>query len=361
MTIVEAAVSSADWDEAVANFPDASVYQTSSWALARSTRSSTRRIAIRDGGELAAGAQVLIRRVGPGATAGYVPYGPLVAEHRWHDADLVERVVAAIEAEAHDAGCAVLLIQPSRRHHAAIPILEGRGYRPAPVAVATTAAVEVELGRPDDELFAGLSKKRRSAVRRSIASGVVVERGGAADLVTFHRLHVASARHHGFLPMSIDYLHRQWRALHRHGYLQLFLARVDSEVRAAGTLLGYGPGAEFKLTGWDQSDEARRGFANEAVNWAMMSWANGAGHRYFDLGGLPRAQAVAAVESGDARAAIQGTGSVFKLGWGGRVVVYPDTYEKVLRRSGHLTYRLPSKLLSDGGMGGSLVNWMRRT
>ena len=361
MTMADAAVSTADWDDAVTGFPDANVYQTSGWALARGPRSAARRLVIRENGEVAAGAQLLVRRLGPGTTVAYVPYGPLVSEHHRDDAELVDRVVAAIETEAHDAGCSVLFIQPSRHHKGAESVLDRRGYRPAPVAVATTATVEVELGRPDDEMFAGLSKTRRNTVRRARRAGVIIEQGDAADLATLHRLHVASAKRHGFMPMSIDYLQRQWEALHPPGYLKLFQARVGGEVRAAGTLLGFGSWAEFKLTGWDQSDEARRSFVNEAVNWAMMSWANNAGFQYFDLGGLPRAVAIESIETGDARSRLQGTGSEFKLGWGGRVAVYPDTYEKVLRPSGHLTYRLPSKLLADGGLSGRVVNWMRRT
>ncbi len=359
-TMVDAAISTADWDDAVSGFPDANVYQTSHWASAKGPRTSARRVLIRDGHQLTAGAQLLLRRLGPAATAAYVPYGPLVAEDHRCDAAVADRTVEAIETEAERAGCSVLFIQPARGDTTTAPVLESRGFRPAPVAVATTATLEVELGLADDELFARLAKTRRSAVRRSGRKGVVIEQGGDRDLDTLLRLHVASAQRHGFLPMSDDYLHRQWQALHGAGHLRLFLARLGGKVRAAGTVVAFGPYAEFKLTGWDGSDEARQAFVNEAINWAMMSWANGAGFQYFDLGGLPRAVAMEALLS-DASSVIRGTGSEFKLGWGGRVAVYPDTYEKVLRPSGHLTYRLPSKLLDDRGLGGRVVNWMRRT
>ncbi len=131
-------------------------------------------------------------------------------------------------------------------------------------------------------------------------------------------------------------------------------------MRAAGTLLAFGAWAEFKLTGWDASDEARNAFVNEALNWAMMSWANANGFRWFDLGGLPRDLARQALVVG-VDETIRGTASEFKHGWGGDVMVFPTTYERVIRPLGHLTYRLPSRLLDHNGPGGRIVNWIRRT
>ena len=360
MTVLDTTLTATDWDVVVAGFPDANAYQTSGWAEAKGRRTVARRVVLRDGGRPVAAAQSLVRRLATGVAVATVPNGPLLAVQHRHDPVMADRVVAGIEDEARRDGCAAVLVQPSRHDTVTEPVLEQRGFRRARVDVGTSATLEVELGRPDGELFALLTKSRRNNVRRSERRGVVVEQGGGADLDTFLRLHVASAQRHGFLPMSVDYLERQWRALHETGHLHLFLARLGDQVRAAGTLLAFGPFAEFKLTGWDRSEEARHACVNEAVNWAMMSWANGAGYRYFDLGGLPRDLARAALAS-DPDTAIRGTASEFKQGWGGRVAIYPATWEKVLRPRGLVTYRLPSAVLGDRGLGGRVVNWVRRT
>jgi lipid II:glycine glycyltransferase (peptidoglycan interpeptide bridge formation enzyme) len=360
VTVIDTTVPMADWEAAVAGFPDANVYQTGAWAAAKGPRAAARRILVRDGGRPVAAAQLLVRRLGPGLAVGSLPCGPLLADGYRHDPAMADRVLVDVEEEARRVGCVALLVQPSRRDPVTEAVLGQRGYRPAPVDVATSATLEVELGRPDDELFVQLSKSRRNNVRRAERRGVEVEEGVDADLDTFLRLHLASARRHGFLPMSADYLRRQWRALHGPGHLRLFVARMGGTVRAAGTLLAFGPYAEFKLTGWDDSDEARTASVNEAINWAMMTWANAAGYRYFDLGGLPRDLAIEARAAGP-DTVIRGTGSEFKHGWGGRVQVYPATWERTLRPLGHLTYRLPSAVLGDRGVGGRIVNWVRRT
>ena len=63
-------------------------------------------------------------------------------------------------------------------------------------------------------------------------------------------------------------------------------------------MVSFGELAEFKLTGWDGSDRARTAYVNDALNWVMMSRANAAGYRAFDLGGLPPDLARLAVEIG---------------------------------------------------------------
>jgi lipid II:glycine glycyltransferase (peptidoglycan interpeptide bridge formation enzyme) len=254
----------------------------------------------------------------------------------------------------------VLLIQPSRTDWDTAAHLETRGYQRAPIDVATPATLEVVLGRPDESIVADMAKSRRRNVRRAERRGVVVERGGRSDVRSLELLYAASARRQGFLPMSYDYLLRQWDVLHPAGHLQLFLAKVEGRTLAAGTLLGYGRYAEFKLTGWKATTEAKRCFVNEALNWAMISWANYSGFQVFDLGGLPRQQAIDATQRG-IPAVLRGTTSEFKHGWGGSVVVYPPAYQKVLRPLGRLTYELPARLLDDQGLGGRMVNWVRQT
>ena len=84
--------------------------------------------------------------------------------------------------------------------------------------------------------------------------------------------------------MTLPYLQRQWDVLQPDGHLELLLAVKDGRAVAAGIMVAFGELAEFKITGWDGSDEARTAYVNEALNWAMMSRANAAGHRVFDLG-----------------------------------------------------------------------------
>lgn len=356
-------VESLRWDDLVATLRRGSIYQTAAWATAKGRRTGTR-VVIDQGapgvggpGDVA-GARLLIRRIGPMVRAAYVPYGPLFT--RRPTRSTVAAIMTAVEAEARDAGCAVVLVQPARGDHETAGHLPALGYEPAPVDVATSATLEVRLGRPDEELFRGLTRSRRRNVRRAERSGVGVVMGDRTDLGVLFRLCAASARRHGFAAMSQSYLERQWDALRPGGNMQLFLARLDGRTVAAAALVGFGDTVESKITGWDGTARARTCYVNDAVNWASITWANHHGYQIFDLGGMPRELALRAEEIGVAEA-VTGTGSAFKHGWGGRLAIHPATYHKVIRPSGHLTYGLGSRLLDDSGPGGRLVNWLRRT
>ncbi len=364
MTVTEAesraGATASAWDRAVVGLPGGTVYQSSMWAKAKGDRVASR--IVRLDGDVPgskAGAQMLIRRLGPLTRAAYVPYGPLF-EAGPTGTEEVAPIIAAIERAARTAGCAVLLIQPARGDHVTADALVALGYSRAPVDVATSAALEVDLGAPDEEIFSRLAKYRRKNVRRSSRRGVTLVMGTREDLPRLAELNQLSARRQGFLPMSLPYLERQWDALHPGGHLQLFLARLHGRTVAAGTMLGFGGLAEFKLTGWDGSDLARTCYVNEALNWAMISYANAAGYQVFDLGGLPRDLALKAVDLGIDEA-MRGTGSQFKNGWGGEVAVHPATHQRILRPVGHLTYGIGSRLLGDSGWRGRLVNVVRRT
>ena len=176
------------WDTVIARVPGGTVYQSSLWARTKGDRTVARRVDIGTGQTGGwAGAQLLVRRVGPLAKAAYVPYGPLYQD-RPTVVDEAKPIVAAIEAEARSVGCSVLLIQPARGDQVTAVALQQLGFRPAPVDVATAATLEVELGRDDNELFADLSKSRRQNVRRARRRGVTIEVGERSDLPTLLRL-----------------------------------------------------------------------------------------------------------------------------------------------------------------------------
>ncbi len=354
-----AEIMAGDWNDLVARWPGGSIYQTSMWAEAKGERTAARVVRTGCGDHHQAGAQLLVRRLAPGVRAAYVPYGPLYSHRPSSIAD-TRAILSLIEAEATVAGCAVVLVQPARNDVVTAEALEVRGYRQAPVDVTVSATLEVALERPHDEIFRHLSKSRRQNVRRAKRRGVVVEIGSSADLPTLARLHSDSADRHGFLALSPSYLQRQWDALSPGGHLQLYTATIDGTVVAAGTMLGFGELAEFKMTGWDASERASTAYVNEALNWAMMSAANEAGYRIFDLGGLPRELAYKALRVGVGDA-LRGTGSAFKHGWGGQLAIHSPTYEKILTSAGHVTYGLGSRLLGDDRLGGRLVNMVRRT
>ncbi len=346
-----------EWDAFVASRPQGDLLQTSRWGRVKAKSLDVHRVGLRDSaGDLTGGAQILSRRI-PGFTAiGYVPYGPIA-----DTTEVVSMVIDELEQAARTLGLCALLVQPPRSGPVVEDVLVERGYRPAGIEVATNATVEVDLRQSLDEIRAGCDRSRRKNLNRADREGVKVRRGDDSDIEAFHALHVLSAERNGFLPMSLDYLHRQWHAL-RPDHVELFLAEIDGVALAGGLATAFNGRADFKLTGWLDSPDSRRANTNDAVQWAMFEWAKEAGLHTFDVGGLPRSDAELLLSGVDwTRDQFVGGGTPFKTAWGGEVRMYSPTFERVLRPIGHLAYRLPRLLTTTDGWGGRAINRLRRS
>ena len=354
--IPETIVGDDEWDAFVLQHPEGSLHQTSAWSRVKGLGHDVLRVALRgQDGEIVAGAQMLSRRMARFVGAGYVPYGPLATT-----SDDADRVVDLLEETARGAGLAALLVQPTRRGLEVEASLRLRGYRQARIDVATSATFLVDSNAPSEKLFEQVSKSKRGMVRKSRRAGLVVRDGAMADLATFHRLLTLSAGRHDFLPMSLEYLERQWSELGPLGYLRLIIGELHDEPVAGALFTVFNGLVDFKLTGWELNDKNKQLGINHGMQWAIIDWASRTGQSTYDLGGMPRDTALLLQREPEDRS-IDDAGTRFKSGWGGELRIFPPTYERILHPLGHLTYRLPAALMADEGLGGRLVNRMRRT
>lgn len=347
-----------EWNEFVVTHPHGDLLQSAFWARVKQGSCQRRCVVLRDeSGQITSGSQILIRRIRGLVSVAYAPYGPLLSE----SAEEGTKLVGLMEREARSAGASVLVIQPPRQGSAAERVLKVSGYRRAPIDVAPSASVEVDLRIPLQDIRSALTKSRRKNLKRAARAGVAVRVGDETDLDTFYRLHLMSAKRNGFEAMSREYVQSQWDTLGSTGHLQLFLAEHGGETHCAGLVTAFADRVDFKLTGWIATKESSSIAPNDAIQWAMIEWAKGAGYEVFDMGGLPHQDAERIVSNGGKLPTELGeTGAVFKLGYGGQVVLYPRSYQKILTAGGHISYGLPSLILADGGIGGRIVNRIRR-
>ncbi len=351
------AVSNEEWDEFVGSQPDGDVVQTSGWAQVKSSAMASEVVTLRRGGKIVAGGQVAARKFGPLAGFAYVPYGPLGSV----PADRIN-LIGDLEKAARRMGAHALLVQPGRQDNELPAALAARGYRVSRMDVATPASVVIDLTLSSDVLRGNLNRSRKKNLKKATKAGVKVRRGDRDDLTVFAELHEQSAKRNGFVPMSLDYLHRQWDALEPSGNLFVLFAEFEGVPEAAGLFIGLGPRVEFKLTGWRANQASSRRCPNDALQWDALLRAKEDGYLEFDMGGMPRNHAEAVLAAGgQVPTELAETGTTFKLGYGGEVRVFPHCYERILTPLGQLTYRLPSRLLSDDGIGGKVINLLRRS
>ncbi len=279
---------------------------------------------VRQAGTIVGGAQMLVRPVFPGVAIGYVPKGPVTTSD---DSALIETVVQGILlplSRAH--AIRHLIIQPPNNGQAVACYLQQACFRLSQRRYAPSASVQLDLLQPLETIVQQMKRQTRQNVRRSQRDGISVRQGKTeADLLTFYRLHVASSQRQGFITYPEAYFMTMWRSFSAQGHARLFIADYDGDPVSALLVLAVGDLAESKALGWSGQHGNRR--PNEAVFWAAIEWAQTAGYRLYDMGGI-ELSAAQQVCRGEALAEnFKQTPTFFKLGFGGNVVIFPEAYD----------------------------------
>jgi lipid II:glycine glycyltransferase (peptidoglycan interpeptide bridge formation enzyme) len=151
--------------------------------------------------------------------------------------------------------------------------------------------------------------------------------GDAADLATFHRLHVGTAQRQTFLPLPEAYFAHMWRVLHPLGHLQLFLTKYNHEPVSGMLVICFGDTAHAEYFGWSGRWQKCR--PNEVLCWSMIQWAKSQGYHYFNMGWI-NPQVAQTIESGGKLSeSLNHTPASFKLGFSKQIFRFPGSYDRV--------------------------------
>jgi peptidoglycan pentaglycine glycine transferase (the first glycine) len=307
---VDAAALRADpdaWDEFVSGAADGFHTQLSAWATVKAANGWRRVRVVTDGGSGPIGAQVLVRRLGPGPFGiGYAPRGPVATT--W-DRDSILAFSEAVRRTGRRERLSHVTIEPPLEvgSDAEALLREAGWLRGDPVQPERTW--EVPLGRPEDELWAGLRSKWRQYVNKARRAGTVVVDGGRDDLEAFYSIFIETARRTGFIPRTLDSYREVWDAYAPAGRARLLFARGEGgEATAVLFLVRCGRRTVEPYGGMTAAGAESR--ANYLLKWEAIRRANEDGAAVYDMWGM----AHAGIEQ-------------FKQGFGGREADYVGAYD----------------------------------
>ncbi len=311
------------WDNFLAATPGNHHAQTSLWGqLKSSDRGGLVRVMARQGGEIVAGAQMMLVHLPLLGAAGYIARGPVVADH---DPAVVEPLLHALRKEARQLGLHYLLMQPPEGEESLGDELRDCGFSPGKFAPQATATVKIDLERDCDTLLSRMKKNTRRLIRRGMAEGLSAHEAGEADIPIFHRLLSATAERQGFAPVSLEYLEAMWHLMAPSGWIKLFVVEHDGEPVSSEIAVAFGDTVVAKNLGWSGRDGSLG--PNQLLQWFTITWAKQAGYHYYDLEGIDAGLAAAA-RSGQIQVTPQDHGrTYFKLNYGGEIVFLPGSYE----------------------------------
>lgn len=321
-----------DWDELVARSEGGHHAQTSRWGMVQERRGwDVTRLASTGPDGMRGIVQILTRPVRGLGRVGYLDRGPLLAGD---SPDLLHDAVAMLRGFARRNRLTLLLVQPPDHAHGLHGVMRSMGFGPAHVKTSLAATTVLDLQDGTDRLMSEMKSKTRYNIRLGQRSGMTVRVGDRSDVSTFHALLEKTAQRQGFVANSRGYLEDLYDTL--GPWCRIFLAEFEGHPVGGMLAMTFGDTVVYKRGAWSGEEGKRR--PNEVMHWEVIRWAIQEGFTTYDFDGIEPdvARAVIAGDPipGDALESV----TRFKLGFGGRVVILPESSTYVpnrLLRFGH--------------------------
>jgi lipid II:glycine glycyltransferase (peptidoglycan interpeptide bridge formation enzyme) len=303
-----------------------------SWAwgeFRKATGTAVERIGFFDDGKLKNAIQVFFHKVHllPN-TIGYFPKGTMPDE----------RQLSALKqlAKQHNALC--IKMEPNVARQVDAPsgfqtieqFLEKNGARPGK-PLFTRYTFQLDLTKPEDELFSQLNGKTRYNVNVAVKKGVtVVEQTDDAGLAVYLQLLRETTTRQGFYAHTPEYFEQMWSVFGQSGMLRLFVAYYEDKPLVSWIMFIFN-GVLYYPYG-ASSAEHRDAMASNLMMWEMIRFGKAQGCVSFDMWG-------ALGPEPDAKHPWFGFHR-FKKGFGGELVEFLGTYDYVLQPQLYSLYRL---------------------
>lgn len=307
----------AAWDTFVEGSDTAFPLQMTAWASAKSGYGWHPERVLADGGSGPIGAQILLRRLGPGPfSMGYLPRGPVATSL---DVASITAFTAALRDLARSRRLTHLTADPGLEgtaHHASF---HAAGWRPSD-AVQLQSTQIIDLSKSEEELWSDVYKSSRRYANGARKKGCYVDEPGLDGLPDFYDILVETAERSGFIPRAIEAYRDVYVAFERQGKARILIGRLPDGTAVSSKMILRSGGRASQLYGGltDAGGQARSGHFFE---WEAIVRSKAAGATIFDMWGRST--------KGIAH---------FKQGFGGRVVEYGGTFDLVVNPAARSLY-----------------------
>lgn len=311
------------WDHFLQSTSLGHYEQSTLWAQAkRSEGWWPIRIVLTLDGQIAGGAQILVRRTRLG-DVGYINRGPMVVPP---DPAILDYLVEMLISTTKANNLRGLVIRPPDESTIDNRFWASHRFLPNDLLKFDSATLLLDLARGMDTIRQGMRRTIREGIRQSQRRGIRLREGAEQDIPMFFNLLTATCQRQGKTPQPATeraFL-EVWKAFYPSGCARLSFAEVDGEIIAGSFNLCFGA----RVTGWRKgwSGTHRERHPNHALIFEVIEWAHRRGYKVFDFGGMERDVAECLLQ-GDILLERQKTGKDFAhLGYGGTPRLLPDSH-----------------------------------
>lgn len=292
-----------DWNQYLAEFPDAHILQTLQWAETKKQNgwspmyfwSGTSRH------KLDALAMVLRRQIsflGMKFTVLYTPKGPSLD---WGDQEAVKQTLDFLQALCRKQKAIFLKIDPDVLLGTGIPgtneeqpneiglavqqELRKRGWHFSQDQIQYRNTVLVDLRQSEDELLAAMKQKTRYNIRLAAKKGVTVRHGTVAELPALYNMYAQTAVRDGFVIRHEEYYLNTWRAFLEADMATILIAEVEGQAISALILFHFNGICRYM---YGMSTEQYRDLMpNHLLQWEAIRLSKQLGCHTYDMWGAP--------------------------------------------------------------------------
>lgn len=319
-----------EWDAFVAKHPNGHHEQSSGWGRVKAGYGwRPVRIKFFCENTLIGGAQMLVRDNRLAGRIGYIAIGPVIPEQErnaWPD--FLQELLQFCRRQR----LRLLIINFPYHGEWMLPALQKHGFNPHPSWMPPTGLMEAtlvcDLRKCREELLMEMCRNTRRGIYKSLRSGCKFEVGGRKDLDRFRALmvDVCTRLLSPPSPPQRDFFHRLWDQFGISGRIELGLVSMNGIVEAGLLGICFGKWMRAWKKGW--SGKYQDHFPNEFMLWKMILLAKERGLHWFEIVGLSRSAAEAAIR-GEPSYRHQGTpNDFFKLGFGGTPILMPGVFSR---------------------------------
>lgn len=307
----------AAWDAFVAASATAFPLQLTPWATAKATTGWSVTRIVADGGSGPIGAQMLMRRLGPGPYAmGYLPRGPVATSF---DTASVAAFTEALRQFARSKRLTHVTADPGLPGPEPAELLQAAGWqRSDNVQLDSTQIIDLTLS--EEQLWSDVYKSSRRYANGARKKGCSVREGDESDLPVFYAILAETAVRSGFIPRAQEAYRDVYRAFAAQGAARLLIGYLPDGTAVSSKMILTSGGRASQLYG-GLTDAGGRARSGHFFEWEAIVRSKAAGATIFDMWGRST--------PGIAH---------FKQGFGGNVVEYTGTFDLVLNATARSLY-----------------------
>lgn len=208
--------------------------------------------------------------------------------------------------------------------------LQSTIHNPQPTnSIQPQKTLILDIGRPEDDLFADMRPKTRYNIRLAERHGVYIT--PKRILKDFWDLLQETSRRDKFNIHSQDHYKKLLDVSDQDFSNELFFAQYDNKIIAVGMINFYKPSGTATYLHGASSSQHREIMAPHLLHWRVIQEAKARGFKYYDFWGVDEKKWPGLTR--------------FKLGFGGEQVEYPPSIDIIYRPALYKLYRLARFIL----------------